>query len=111
MAYFAELNNDNVVVRVLGVPDDHEHRGNDFLAHDLQLGGRWIQTSYNHRIRGHYAAIGDQYDETLDLFIHPQPFPSWTMNDRGSWDPPVAYPTDGGRWTWDETNQEWVEIV
>lgn len=110
MAYFAQIDGDNIVVQVLAVPDDQEHRGEDFLASDLKLGGRWIQTSFNHRIRGHYAALGDRYDETLDLFIHPQPFPSWTMNARGSWDAPSPYPTDNKLYVWDETKLKWAEI-
>lgn len=58
MAHFAELNAQNVVVRVVVVPDSEEHRGEAFLADDLGLGGRWIQTSYNGRIRGQYAGAG-----------------------------------------------------
>lgn len=71
MAHFAELDDNNIVVRVLVVPDDQEHRGHDFLANDLGLGGRWLQTSYNATIRGKYAGIGDTYDETTDQFISP----------------------------------------
>ena len=69
MAHFAEIDNDNKVVRVLVVPDEEEHRGHDFLANDLGLGGKWIQTSYNANIRKHYAGIGMTYSESLDAFI------------------------------------------
>ena len=109
MAYFAELDENNVVIRVLAVPDDQEHRGQEFLANDLNLGGDWIQTSYNHRIRGHYAGIGHRYDADLDLFIAPQPFPSWLMTVDGWWQPPTPHPGDGF-YDWDETNQEWVPV-
>jgi hypothetical protein len=47
MAHFARINNNNIVQEVLVVPDEQEHRGQEFLAEDLGLGGRWIQTSYN----------------------------------------------------------------
>ena len=71
MAHFAEVL-DGVVVRVLVVPDAEEHRGQDFLANDLGLGGTWVQTSYNNRIRKNYAGIGMTYDTTLDAFIAPK---------------------------------------
>lgn len=68
MAHFAEIDSNNVVLRVLVVADEHEHRGQEFLANDCNLGGTWIQTSYNGNIRGKFAAIGDIYDETDDEF-------------------------------------------
>ena len=69
MAHFAEIDKNNIVLRVLVVPDEEEHRGHDFLANDLALGGKWIQTSYNANIRKHYAGIGMSYSESLDAFI------------------------------------------
>lgn len=70
MAHFAELDSNNIVVRVLVVPDEQEKRGEEFLSKDLNLGGTWIQTSYNAAIRGKYAGVGDKYDEINDVFIH-----------------------------------------
>ena len=72
MAHFAEIDENNIVVRVVVVPNEEEHRGQEFLANDLGLGGRWIQTSYNNRIRGIYAGIGFYYDEVKDEFIGPE---------------------------------------
>ena len=72
MAHFAEIDENNTVLRVLVVPNDQEHRGQDFLAKDLNLGGRWIQTSYNANIRGKYAGVGDKYDENKDIFYIPE---------------------------------------
>lgn len=72
MAHFAELDDNNSVLRVLVVDNSQEHRGQDFLANDCNLGGRWIQTSYNARIRGKYAGIGDIYDEKKDIFYTPE---------------------------------------
>lgn len=69
MAHFAEIDQENKVIRVLVVANEHEQRGADFLANDLNLGGRWIQTSYNSRIRGKFAGVGDFYDEINDEFI------------------------------------------
>jgi hypothetical protein len=71
MAYFAKIEN-NIVTSVLAVPDSQEHRGQEFLANDLGLGGTWIQTSYTGRIRKHYAGLGYIYDATLDAFIPPK---------------------------------------
>jgi len=71
MAHFAEIDKDGFVLRVLVVDDSQEHRGQEFLAKDLGLGGTWIQTSYNSNIRGKYAAIGDKYDKKKDEFISP----------------------------------------
>jgi hypothetical protein len=73
MAHFAEIDSDNKVVRVLTVPNEQEERGEEFLSVDLNLGGRWIQTSYNAKIRGKFAGIGDTYDADKDLFIAPTP--------------------------------------
>jgi hypothetical protein len=75
MAHFAEVNDRNEVVRVLVVAEAQEHRGQEFLADDLGLGGRWVQTSYNGNIRKNYAGIGMYYDENRDAFIAPRPEP------------------------------------
>jgi len=93
MAHFAEIDENNVVLRVLVVDNSLEHRG--FLANDIGLGGRWIQTSYNGNFRGHFAGIGFKYDEELDAFYPQQPYPSWTLNTTTwSWVPPIS--TCGG---------------
>lgn len=72
MAHFAEIDSNNVVLRVLVVADEHEHRGQEFLAVDCGLGGTWLQTSYNGNIRGKFAGIGDVYDESNDEFRTPE---------------------------------------
>ena len=81
MAHFAEVNDRNEVVRVLVVPNSQEHRGQEFLAQDLNLGGRWIQTSYNGNIRKNYAGIGMYYDENRDAFIAPRPTVEHELNE------------------------------
>ena len=84
--------------------------------------GEWIQTSYNtyggvHAnggapLRKNYAGIGFTYDRTLDAFIPPQPFASWTLNEQTClWDAPVAMPTDGKMYTWDEAKKQWDEVA
>jgi hypothetical protein len=112
MAHFAEIDENGVVLRVLVVPDAEEHRGQEFLADDLGLGGTWVQTSYNARIRKNYAGIGMTYDADRDAFIHPQPFASWTINeDTCQWEAPVAYPSDGVMYIWNEELTDWEAIV
>jgi hypothetical protein len=73
MAHFAEIDENNIVTRVLVVPDEQEHRGQEFLANELGLGGLWIQTSYNATIRKNYAGIGYTFDPTRNAFIAPNP--------------------------------------
>jgi hypothetical protein len=111
MAHFAEII-DGVVVRVLVVPDAQEHRGQEFLAEELALGGTWVQTSYNANIRKNYAGIGYTFDETRDAFIAPKPFASWILDEETCcWESPVPYPTDGLMYEWDETITDWKAIV
>ena len=73
MAHFAEIDENNIVKRVLVVDNSLEHRGAEFLSKDLGLGGTWIQTSYNNNFRKQYAGIGFIYDPIADEFIAPQP--------------------------------------
>lgn len=110
MAHFAEIDEAGIVLRVLVVPNDEEHRGQQYLAVDLLLGGRWIQCSYSGRIRKNYPGLGYTYDEERDAFIAPRPFPSWVLEEETCrWNPPVLYPTDGKIYVWDETGLRWVE--
>jgi hypothetical protein len=119
MAYFAELDNNNVVLRVLAVsnddcPDpapDNEQQGINFLA-SIGLGSNWKQTSYNANFRKNYAGIGYVYDAVRDAFILPQPFASWVLNETTcQWESPVPYPTDGKQYSWDESTVSWVEVT
>ena len=84
--------------------------------------GQWIQTSYNTHggvhanggtpLRKNYAGVGYSYDATKDAFIPPQPFASWVLDeDTCLWNAPVAMPTDGKLYAWDEATTSWKEIV
>lgn len=75
MAHFAEIDKNNTVLRVVVIDNAQEHRGQEFLAEDCNLGGTWIQTSYNANFRGKYAGIGDIYDPVKDEFIAPSTSP------------------------------------
>ena len=81
MAHFAEIDNRNVVIRVIVVPDDQEYRGQEYISQDLRLGGNWVKTSYNTingihlnggvPLRKNYAGVGYVYDPILDEFNPP----------------------------------------
>lgn len=112
MAHAAEIDNNNTVVRVLVVPDEQEHRIQDYLANELGLGGTWVQTSYNARIRKNYAGIGYTYDATRDAFIAPKPYESWLLNeDNCQWEAPIPYPTDGLMYDWNEETTDWKAAI
>lgn len=107
MAHFAEIDATNIVQRVIVVPDSEEANGAQWCTN--LLGGTWVQTSYNARIRKNYAGIGYTYDPVRDAFISPQPFPSWVLNEATCrWEAPVPMPSVG-MWLWDEDAGEWVE--
>ena len=107
MAHWAELDDNNIVLRVTVGSNDDPDEGYQWLIDNL--GGRWIKTSYNATIRKNFAGIGYTYDDQRDAFIPPKPFPSWILNeDTCQWESPVPYPTDGDVHTWDEATRNWV---
>jgi len=118
MAHFAELDENNTVLRVIVVGDDDckDSRGNESEAVGAAfctrlLGGVWKQTSYNARIRKNYAGIGFAYDEARDAFIPPQPFTSWKLNETtANWEAPISYPDDGRLYVWSEESLSWVPV-
>jgi hypothetical protein len=69
MAHFAQIDENNIVLQVIVIPEEFEKDGQDYCAKTLGLGGTWIQTSYNSKIRGKFAGIGDSYDLEKDEFI------------------------------------------
>ena len=103
MAHFAQLDDNNIVTQVIVVSDDDtsdangvetESIGVAFCQKLLGASTNWKQTSYNGSMRVRYAGIGYSYNESLDAFIPPQPFPSYTLNNTTkSWDPPITEPT------------------
>lgn len=112
MAHAAEIDENGIVLRVLVVNDEQEHRIQDHLANDLGLGGTWVQTSFNSRIRKNYAGIGFKYDAERDAFIPPKPYESWILNeDTCLWESPVSYPTDGKFYVWNEEVTSWTEVT
>ena len=130
MASFAKIGLNNKVIEVLSVVNEVLHDSNgveqevigiDFLT---KLTGypEWKQTSYNTQggvhsnggtpLRKNFAGVGYTYDEARDAFIPPQPYGSWILvEDTCLWEAPVAYPTDGNSYRWNEDTTSWVEIV
>lgn len=124
MGHFAKVTDGKVTQVIVAEPE--------FFATFVDSSpGQWIQTSYNTRggvhydpvtgkpsadqskaLRKNYAGVGYSYDATKDVFVPPQPFPSWVLDDNTClWNAPVAMPTDGKPYAWDEAAQAWVELT
>ena len=122
MAHFAELDNNNKVLRVVVVGNDcvpsDEHVDGETWCINFFKGGTWKQTSYNHNFRKQYAGIGYTYDAAKNKFIAPQPYVSWALDANDDWQSPVTYPTittygsndplDEYMINWDEAGQQWT---
>jgi hypothetical protein len=108
VSHWAELDENNVVLRVTVGSNDEPDEGYVWLIDNL--GGRWVQTSYNANFRKQFAGVGFTYDEQADVFIAPQPYPSWSLDENHDWQAPVPMP-DEGKWKWDEGSLSWVEII
>ena len=106
MAHFAEIDENNIVQRVIVIDNEQEHRGQEFLSNELGLGGRWIQTSYNGNFRKQYAGPGFYYDETKDIFVSIKPYASWTLDENNDWKAPIEQ-TDQLTY-WDEETLSWI---
>ena len=125
MAHYAYLDSNNIVVKVLTGVDETVTQ----LDNGVEVGGSseaWEQfyesqewnagltckrTSYNNKIRKQYCGVGFTYLADADVFVAPQPYPSWTLDSNHDWQPPTPYPTDGKIYGWFEPNQQWIEIV
>lgn len=120
MAHFAELDENNVVTRVIvGINED---QGDGEQIYSDNTGTIWKQTSYNTRggqhllggtpFRKNYAAPGFTYDAVRDAFIPPKEFESWTLDEETCWwVPPTPMPIDGNSYYWDEPTLTWIDIT
>ena len=122
MAHFAEINDNNIVTRVIVVhnnelllgEEEAEQKGIDFC--ESLFGHRnWVQTSYNGNIRYNFAGVGYTWDKDNDAFYAPQPYASWSLDENFIWQAPVPYPEveEGSikRYAWNEENQSWDLIT
>jgi hypothetical protein len=110
MAHFAEIDENNIVLRVIVVDNNLESIGSEWCSQTF--GGNWIQTSYNNKIRKNFAGIGYTYNPVLDAFIPPKPenSSSWVLDETTcQWIPPIPKPTVP-LYEWNEEQQQWVLV-
>jgi hypothetical protein len=134
MAHYALIDKNNIVVQVIPGVDEN---ATQIDIDGTEVGGTseaweafyaslpWFEglvckrTSYNGNIRKHFAGIGYTYDAAFDVFIPPQPYPSWKLNyTTFVWESPIirpdkaegGVPLEGYAWQWFEYNQEWVQV-
>jgi hypothetical protein len=81
MAIFAEINENQTVLRVLIVPPEHAHRGQAYLAEDLSLAGTWVETTMDGSVHGRYAGIGRVFDDLLLTFANTLSYSKLRFND------------------------------
>lgn len=119
MAHFAELDENNVVRRVLVVDNsilmdggvEREEKGIQYLKGFYGENTVWKQTSYNSTFRKHYAGVDYSYDANLDAFIPPRIFLSWALDPVTlTWNSPIPYPQDGHEYAWDEDTVSWIRV-
>jgi hypothetical protein len=115
MAHFAELDENNVVKQVIVVHNnellddegqENEAKGVEFCS-TLFGHTSWVQTSYNNSMRKQFAGTGYTYDSNSDVFVAPQPYPSWSLDDNSDWQPPTPMPEDDNMYSWNEDTQSW----
>ena len=112
MAHYAFLDENNIVIEVITGRNEDEVVGgvSDWEAHyGAFRNQRCVRTSYNHNIRKQYAGIGYTYDEAADVFVAPQPYPSWSLDSNHDWQPPTSKPE--GDFYWDEEQLNWIEAI
>jgi hypothetical protein len=112
MAHYAFIDENNIVTDVIVGIDETELI--DGLPPEIWYGNFRGQvckrTSYNGNIRKQFAGIGYTYNPESDVFIAPQPYPSWIIDENFDWHPPIPRPEEG-RWYWDEESLTWKEVV
>jgi hypothetical protein len=118
MSHWAEIDSNNIVLRVL-VGDERamtEEESYQWLLDNL--GGTWVQTSYNTRggvhafggtpLRKNYAGIGFTYNPEKDAFIPPKPYDSWILNEETClWEAPIPKPSGSELYVWDKDTDNW----
>lgn len=111
MAHYAYIDDTNTVVKVIVGKDENELI--DGLDPETYYGQNTSyivkRTSYNNNIRKQYAGVGFTYDPALDIFIAPQPFPSWSLDENYDWQAPKTRPSEGFFY-WDENQLNWIAI-
>lgn len=119
MAHFAQLNENNIVIQIIVVSNqdtstkdgvENENIGIGFCKSLFGEDTNWKQTSYNATFRKNYAGIGYTFDAARDAFIPLKPYNSWVLNELTcQWQAPVAMPTDGQMYSWNEDTVNWMQ--
>jgi hypothetical protein len=112
MAHYAYLNENNIVVAVTVGKDETELiDGLDTETYYAQGTPYTVKrTSYNGNIRKQYAGVGFYFDSINDVFIAPQPYSSWSLDQNFDWQAPTPKPIDGKEYAWNETEGTWNEV-
>ena len=112
MAHYAFLDDNNIVTEVIvGIDETELIEGLDTETWYGNFRGQTCKrTSYNNNIRKQYAGVGMTFDAINDVFIVPQPYPSWSLDENFDWQPPTPAP-EGLNWVWDEEELTWKEVV
>ena len=115
MAHFAEIDENNIVRRVVVINNsvlldsdgnEQESLGANFCSETF--GGTWKQTSYNSNIRKNFAALGYSYNNSIDAFVPPKQFDSWVLDTEiAEYVPPIDMPDDGNHYIWNEETTSW----
>ena len=113
MAHYAFITDGIVTEVITGIDETQTIEGLDTETWYGNFRGQLCKrTSYNNRIRFNYAGIGHSYDEVRDAFIAPKPYPSWLLDEATCrWQAPIAMPTDGAMYQWNETDGSWDEAA
>lgn len=120
MAHFAKLDSNNIVQQIVVINNavlldsegnEVEQLGVDFCKSLYGVNTSWIQTSYNGNFRKQYAGVGYFYHNKNDIFVAPQPFDSWSLDENFDWQAPTPHPEDGGRYLWNEETLTWDTII
>lgn len=122
MAHFAKLDSKNIVTRIDVVANEvlHDSDGNEVEQNGIDFlrsfynepNGKWVQTSYNGNFRKNYAGVGYKWYVSKDGFVPPKPHNGWILNNTTClWEPPTACPNDDNPYIWDDTNEEWVQVI
>ena len=104
MGYFAHINENSVVTTVIVATQEFINTGAEGDPVN------WIETSIDGSFRKQYAGIGYTYDAEANVFICPQPYPSWVLDSNYDWVAPVPYPNNGKCYNWDESIINWIEV-
>jgi len=112
MAYFAEIDSNKIVIRVIVADDKYDNEEGSDWCKDFFGGGTWVRTAMDGSIRANYAGVGWSYDDVNDVFIAPKPFPSFVLDtDTFRWESPVEHPNDGVNRYWDEDSLTWKAVA